>query len=84
MSEARAARFGIFKIRYRELRINYTADRTTWSAQRELYEAKLQLADKAIQDLQPDWWARHKAELGVIGGFVVGAAVTLAVFSIGK
>ena len=82
MSEAKAARFGLYKIRYVELRKIYTADREVWKAHRELYEVRLQLADKAIQDLQPSWWDRHKGEFGVIGGFVIGTVVTMGIFSI--
>jgi hypothetical protein len=82
MSEAKAARFGLYKIRYKELRTDFVSDRNVWKAQRELYEKRLQLADQAIQDLQPGWWDRHKAEFGVIGGFVLGAAMTIAIVSV--
>lgn len=82
MSEARAARFGLFKIRYKELRINYVSDRKVWAVQREVYETRLKLADQAIQDLQPDWWDRHKGEFGVIGGFIIGAAISVSIFAL--
>lgn len=82
MSEAHAARTALYKIRYKELRVDYVSDRKVWGAQRELYEKRLQLADQAIQDLQPSWWDRHKAEFGVIGGFVIGAMVTVAIVAI--
>lgn len=82
MSEAKAARFGLFKIRYKELRTNYVSDRNVWAAQRELYETRLKLADKAIQDLQPGWWDRHKGEFGVIGGFILGTAMTISIYAI--
>lgn len=83
MSESKAARFGLFKIRYRELREVLIADRKVFGAQREVYETRLQLADKAIRDLQPGWIDQHKAELGLIGGFVLGIATVLVVGSIG-
>lgn len=82
MSEAKAARFGLFKIRYKELRTNYVSDRNVWAAQRELYETRLKLADKAIRDLQPGWWDQHKGEFGVIGGFILGTAMTISIYAI--
>jgi hypothetical protein len=78
MSEARAARFALFKIRYKELRTNYVSDRKVWAAQRELYETRLVLADRAIQDLQPSWLDKHKGELGLLGGTVLGVVITTA------
>jgi len=82
LSEAKSARFGLYKIRYKELRVDYESDRKVWAAQRELYEKRLQLADQAIQDLQPTWWDRHKAEFGVIGGFMLGTVMTVAVYAV--
>jgi hypothetical protein len=70
---------GLFKIRYRELRTNYVADRKVFAAHRELYETRLELADKAIQKLQPSWWDQHKTELGVLGGFILGAGMTASI-----
>jgi hypothetical protein len=55
-----------------------------WAAHRELYEKRLQLADQAIQKLQPTWWERHKLQLGVVGGFVLGSALTIAIFAIAR
>jgi hypothetical protein len=82
VSEERAVRDGLYRVRYRELRLTYTADRQVWQAHRELYEKRLQLADQAIQKLQPSWWDRHKVALGVIGGFVLGSALTIGVYAI--
>lgn len=79
MSEAKAVKLAGYKIRYRELRQNYVSDRKVFAAQRELYETRLRLADKAIQDLQPSWLDRHKAEIGIVGGFILGAGATIAV-----
>ncbi len=76
IGEGKAARALNFKIRYVELRADYIADRKVWAAHRELYETRLVLADKAIRDLQPSWWDRNAASLGVIGGLVLGVALT--------
>lgn len=84
MSEAKAARFGLYKIRYRELRTSYEADRKVVSAQRALYETRLQLADKAIQNLQPGFWDVHKGEISLIGGFILGITVAGAVGILAK
>lgn len=82
MSEAKAARFGLYKVRYVELRKGYEADRAVWAAQRELYETRLKLADQEIQELQPGWWDKNKLSVGVIGGFILGTALTVAIFSV--
>jgi hypothetical protein len=84
VSEERAVRDGLYRIRYRALRTNYLADRQVWVAHRELYEKRLQLADQAIQKLQPGWWERHRFQLGVVGGFVLGSALTIAIFAIAR
>ena len=74
ISEERAARSILIKRGYDELRNIYQADRRVWREQRNLYETRLQLADKAIRDLQPDWLQRHALTLGAVGGFLVGVA----------
>jgi hypothetical protein len=84
MSEEKAARLTLYKIRYPELRLNYKADRQVWKAHRELYETRLKLADEAIQKLQPGWWTRHKFQVGVVGGLILGAAATIAIFEIAQ
>lgn len=77
-SEARAARNLLFRIRYPELRKVYEADRAVWAAHRELYETRLQDASKALHDAEPNWFQQHALQLGVVGGFVLGAAMTVA------
>lgn len=79
VSEERAYRDGLFRIRYTELRKTFEADRQVWSAHRELYEERLKLADKAIHDLQPGWWDRNKLEVGLIGGTVIGIVTSVAI-----
>lgn len=83
MSEAKAIKLGFYKIRYREMRTNYASDRKVFGAQRELYETRLKLADKAIQDLQPSWLDKHKAELGIFGGFILGVGTVIAAQTLG-
>ncbi len=79
LSEARAFRDGLFRVRYPELRRLYEADQQVWKAHRELYEERLKLADTEIKRLQPNWFERNAFALGMIGGFLVGTGMTLGV-----
>jgi hypothetical protein len=78
MSEAKAVRFALYRTRYREMRTIYVANMKVVGVQRELYETRLKQADKAIRDLQPSWLDQHSAELGILGGFVLGVATVYA------
>ena len=79
VSEARAARDGLIRIRYRELRTRYEADRTVWRAHRELYETQLRLAAEQLEGLAPSWWDRRKGTVGAALGVVVGVLGTVLV-----
>lgn len=78
-SEARAARDALYRIRYPELRRMYEADRQLWGAHRELYEERVRTGAEELKKAQPNWWQQHGPALGVVGGFVVGAAMTVAI-----
>ena len=78
VSEAVAVRYDLLRVRYPELRVRYEQDRKVWAAHRELYETRLQLADKAIRDLQPSWWERNAVSLGLLGGVTLGVLATVA------
>lgn len=79
ISEAKAERCRLYKIRYDELRTNYVADRSAWKAQRELYETRLVLADTEIQKLQPGWFQRHGFYVGGTLGFVLGVVTVISI-----
>jgi len=79
VGEGRAARDGLYRVRYRELRLMYEADRQVWAAHRELYEGQLQRADERIRQLQPNWWERNGFALGVGLGIVL---TTIGVVSV--
>jgi hypothetical protein len=49
-----------------------------WQAHRDLYEARLKSADEALRKAEPGWWQQHGPAVGVAGGFVVGAVLTVA------
>lgn len=82
VSEARAARDALFRIRYRELRRTYEADRQVWAAHRELYETQVRLDREEIQRLQPGFWEEHDAEILGVVGFVIGAAITIGIMAV--
>lgn len=79
VSEARANRDALYRIRYREMRDTYEADRRVWSAHRELYEAQIVADREEIAELQPTWWERHDGTVLTAVGVVVGAAITVAI-----
>lgn len=81
-TEAKFARWSLYRLRYDQLRVILVSDRQEWAAQRVLYETRLKLADKALFDAQPNWWERHAFDLGIVGGIVVGAAATIAIVAI--
>lgn len=78
ISEGRAARDFLYRTRYAELRKVYESDRVVWSAHRELYETQLAATETALQKAQPNWFEQHAFQLGIVGGFLLGAAATVA------
>lgn len=78
-SEARAARDALYRIRYPELRKMYESDRQVWAAQRDLYEERVRTAQDELKKAQPNWWQQHGPALGMVAGFVIGAAMTVAI-----
>lgn len=79
MSEFRAARDGLYRASYVELRTILEADRAEWVAQRAVYEEQLTQAAQKIADLSPGWWGQHKGAVSFIGGFFLAAAGILVV-----
>lgn len=82
ISERRATRDALYRIRYGELRIHYEQDRLVWAAHREAYEIRLQFAESEIDRLQPSWWDRHKGTALGMAGFVVGSILTVALVAV--
>lgn len=77
VSEARAVRDGIYRIRYTELRRTTEADRRVWTAHREFYEEQIRRDREALEEAQPDWWERNDGTILGVLGFVVGSAIVL-------
>jgi hypothetical protein len=69
----------LFRIRYPELRRMFESDRQLWAAHRELYEERLQTSAEELKKAQPGWWQQHGPALGMVGGFIVGAVLTVSV-----
>lgn len=88
ISEARAVRDAMFRIRYPQLREYYVADRQVWKAHRELYETQIESQREEIERLQPSWWERNDgtilAAVGVVAGVAVTVLVTFAVNQAGE
>jgi len=77
ISEARAARDALFRVRYTELRRTYEADRQVWTAHRSLYEEQIRRDREALEEAQPDWWERHDGTVVGVVAFLAGAALTV-------
>lgn len=84
VSEARAVRDGLYRIRYRELRVLYGGDRTTWSAQRELYEAMIARDRAEIERLRPTWLQQNGLALGLASGLVLGIGASVAIAALAQ
>ena len=79
ISEARAVRDAMYRVRYPQLRQYYVSDRQVWVAQREMYESQIQLQREEIERLQPSWWEENDGTILAAAGVVVGVAVTVLV-----
>lgn len=82
ISERRAARDGLYRIRYPELRTRYEADRQIWTVHREAYELRLELAETRIGELQPTWWDEHKGLVIGLSFFVVGVGTAMGAYAL--
>jgi hypothetical protein len=77
ISEERAFRDALFRIRYKEMRSLYDADRQVWGAQRELYEERVSSLHDALRQAQPTFFEKYALQFGVVGGFLIGAGLTV-------
>lgn len=78
VSEERATRDGMYRVRYKELRSICEADRAQWKAQRDIYEWQVAAARDALKKAEPNWFDKHKGDLGLLGGLVLGITMTVA------
>ena len=77
ITNARAARDALFRIRYNELRGIIEADREVWGSHRELYEGTLSIAEQRLVECRKPWWDDYKFHLGVGTGFIVGVGTAI-------
>lgn len=75
VSEARASRDALFRIRYPELRTIFAGDRRVWTVHRELYETQLRSMQTALERAQPSWFERNSLAIGLSVGILVGGLV---------
>jgi hypothetical protein len=78
-----AAYVARLRVSYDEVRGLYEIDQRTWERERQIYTRHLEMADEEIQRAneraERTWWELHGDEVGLIGGFVVGVAVTIGI-----
>lgn len=84
MTEAKILLVTKEKIRLKELDRNYAIDLRAWTFKEEQYKKGLDERDKVIaeqNDALNGFWTRNKFEFGVVGGFIIGAALTIGIAS---
>ena len=86
VSESRAARDALYRIRYKELRTTYEADRSVWRVHRTIYEKQIEMDNDRIRELTPPpptWWDQHGTAVligsSALVGLVAGAGLTVGV-----
>ncbi len=79
MSEAHAARLGLYQSGYKLLLADDVGARQVWAAERTLYETNYQIDQAALKKAEPTWIQKHAFELGIVSGLVLGIAISLGV-----
>jgi hypothetical protein len=79
LSPGKAARAKKWQDGYLNLRSLYELDRKIWQQHRIVYEERISSANAEIKRLSPSWWDENKGTLGWAGGFLMGAAATIAI-----
>lgn len=79
LSPDKAARAKKWQDGYNSLRDLYDLDRQVWQQHRIVYEERTSQANAEIKRLSPSWWDENKATIGWVGGFVMGAACSVAI-----
>jgi len=83
MSQEKAMRSARYIVSYDELRRLYEVDLNTWGREREIYESYLIASEaetkRAWTAAERSWFDRNAPHLALIGGFVVGAVLTVSI-----
>lgn len=83
MSQEKAMRAARYLVAYDELRQLYEVDLNTWGREREIYERHLIASEaetaRAWKAADRSWWEENAPHIAMIGGFVVGAVLTVSI-----
>jgi len=79
LSPDKAGRAKLWQEGYNSLRNLYDIDRQIWTQQRIVYDERLSQANAEIKRRSPSWWDENKGTLSWVGGFVMGAATSVAI-----
>lgn len=79
LSPEKAARAKGWQDGYNNLRSLYEIDREVWQQHRIVYEERTAQANAEIRRLSPSWFDENKGTLAWVGGFLMGAATSVAI-----
>lgn len=79
LSPEKAARAKLWQEGYNGLRGLYETDRQIWQNHRIVYEERTSQANAEIKRLSPSWWAENSSQILWVGGFLMGAATSIAI-----
>lgn len=79
LSPDKAARAKKWQDGYLNLRLLYETDRQIWQQHRIVYEERTAQANAEIKRLSPSWWDENKGNILWAGGFIMGAASSIAI-----
>lgn len=79
LSPDKAARAKKWQDGYNNLRDLYELDRQIWVQHRIVYDERIAQANAEIKRLSPSWWDENKSQILWVGGFVMGAATSIAI-----
>lgn len=79
LSPDKAARAKKWQDGYNNLRDLYELDRQVWQQHRIVYEERQNQSNALIKRLSPSWWDENKSQILWVGGFVMGAATSIAI-----
>ena len=79
LSPDKAARAKEWQLGYNVLRDLYDIDRQVWQQHRIVYEERTKQANAQVKRLSPSWWDENKGNILWAGGFIMGAASSIAI-----
>lgn len=84
MTEARSLLMADEKIELKELKQTHAVDLKLWLFKEDQYKLGLKERDERLaqqEEALNGFWNRNKFEIGVVGGFIIGAALTIGIAS---